>query len=412
VALAVVRSLRSPRQLSTEQELEDFEQELVDQYALAMVGSGLSDDHVSAHRTVVFEFIGFLGRPVWTAETADADGYLAWLRRERRQANNTLFSKATALRQFFDFLVVRYQGDIHQLAGCVVSQPIDEFNRPAKPYALIARVPPSDAEVEALFCGWREALPHERKFLPAARNYLAASLWRRAGLRISETAMLDIRDWRPDLGGLGKLHVRFGKGSYGRGPKSRLVPGINATGDLVDWWLTDVRHQYGEDWADPDAPMLPSERRDRHTGQRGRAGADALRNGLAEAVSIWLPAWQGRLTPHGLRHYCASSLYTQGVDLKAIQELLGHSWLSTTTRYIHVHSEHIEQAWSQANDRVAARLAGTGREERALEPADESRRTGDLEVHRDAPAAGRGGTGDQRREDVGVVDDHADYDPA
>jgi site-specific recombinase XerD len=49
-------------------------------------------------------------------------------------------------------------------------------------------------------------------------------------------------------------------------------------------------------------------------------------------------------------------LYARGVDLKAIQELLGHSWLSTTTGYIHVHDNHIEQAWADANQRVAARL--------------------------------------------------------
>jgi len=56
------------------------------------------------------------------------------------------------------------------------------------------------------------------------------------------------------------------------------------------------------------------------------------------------------------RHSCASSLYARGMDLKAIQELLGHEWLSTTTRYIHVHADHIERAWANANNRTAARL--------------------------------------------------------
>ena len=44
------------------------------------------------------------------------------------------------------------------------------------------------------------------------------------------------------------------------------------------------------------------------------------------------------------------------MDLKALQELLGHEWLSTTTQYIHVNSEHIEQAWVDANRRVTARF--------------------------------------------------------
>ena len=62
------------------------------------------------------------------------------------------------------------------------------------------------------------------------------------------------------------------------------------------------------------------------------------------------------MTPHTLRHFCASSLYQRGVDLKAIQELLGHEWLSTTTRYIHVHGDHIGRAWTEANQRIADRL--------------------------------------------------------
>jgi len=356
--LAVVRSLGLPRRLRTPAEAQDFEQELLDQWALAMAGAGHVDSSIAGERTSVVEFVRFLGRPLWTAGPEDADRYLRWLRTDRHQAASTVKDKAWTVARFFDFLLTRYAGDIHALTGVVLSQPIDEFNRPAKSDYGAGRVPPPTQDVEALFTAWRQALPTARKYLPAARDYLAASLWRRAGLRINETSMLDIRDWRPDLGELGKLHIRFGKGSSGRGPKTRLVPGLDAVDDLLGWWLTDVRHQFGDDWSDPDAPLLPSERRDPQTGRCQRVGTDALRSGLAGAVGRWLPAWNGRLTPHALRHYCASSLYERGVDLKAIQELLGHSWLATTTYYIHVHDEHIERAWSQANERVATRLIG------------------------------------------------------
>ena len=356
--LAIIRSIGSPRQLHTPAEEEDFEQELVDQWALALAATGVADRHVASQRTIAVEFARFMGRRIWTAQPDDADGFLGWLRAERRLQRVTIATKAQSLARFFDFLIQRYQGDIHALTGVVVTQPIDEFNRPAKGDHGAGRVPPPEEDVLTLFGRWREALPGTRKYLPAARDYMAASLWRRTGLRLNETAMLDIGDWRPDLGELGKLHVRFGKGSNGRGPKSRMVPGINSASELLEWWLTDVRHQFGPDWSDPDAPLLPSERRDPDTGRCTRVGGDALRTGLAGAVERWLPEWQGRLTPHALRHYCASSLYASGVDLKAIQELLGHSWLSTTTLYVHVQDEHIERAWKSANERVATRLIG------------------------------------------------------
>lgn len=359
MTLAVVRSLGTVRRLRTTTELDDFEQELIDQYALAAAGAGLTDGHIAEERSVLFALARFLPGHVWEATVQDADRFLIHQRKALGLARGTVQRKAWTLARFFDFLIGRYQGDIHALTGHVLVQPIDEFNRPVKAdYGAAVRVPPGEDEVEELFAGWAAALPSARKFLPAARDYLAASLWRRVGLRINETVLLDIRDWRPDLGEHGKLHVRFGKGSMGRGPKTRLVPAINSVCELLEWWLTDVRHQFGDDWADPDAPLLPSERRDRHSGYCGRAGDDALRSGLAGAVGVWLPGWAGRLTPHVLRHYCASSLYARGVDLKAIQELLGHDWLSTTTRYVHVHDNHIETAWAAANDRVAARLAG------------------------------------------------------
>jgi site-specific recombinase XerD len=356
VGLAVVRSLDAPRRLTTSQEYEDFEQELVDQYLLAAVGAGLADSTVAGERSALFEFIRFLGRPVWTAQPGDADRFLAH-QRKLGLARLTVVHKAQALAHFFGFVMVRYQGDIHRLTGCVVEQIIDEFNRPAQADYGAARVPPAAEEVESLFEAWRGWLPRARKFLPAARDYLAGSLWRRVGLRIRETYMLDIRDWRRDLGEYGCVHVRFGKGSRGRGYKTRLVPAINSVRELLDWWMVDVRHQFGDDFTSPDAPLLPAERlADPQTGLCRRVHDQALRDGLAGAVGRWLPSWNRRLTPHVLRHFCASSLYAQGMDLKAIQEILGHSWLSTTTRYVHVPVEHVEQAWLVANQRTAARL--------------------------------------------------------
>lgn len=354
--LAVVRSLGSGRRLRSPQELEDFEQELIDQYLLASVGAGVGDETVRQDRLVIFEFLRFLGRPLWTAQPEDADRFLRAQRKERGLARSTVYKKSIAVAQLFDFLIARYQGDVHAMTEHVLVQPIDEFNRPSNPDYGETRIPPSDDEVDTLFGGWRSTVTQSRKYLPAARDYLAASLWRRVGLRITETTMLDIRDWRPDLGEHGKLHVRHGKGSRGRGPKTRLVPAINGVDELVTWWLTDVRHQFGEDWSDPDAPLLPSERRDRDTGRCLRPGSNTLRSGFADAVARHLPTWSGRLTPHGMRHFCASSMYARGVDLKAVQELLGHEWLSTTTRYVHVHDDHIEHAWAVANDRIATRL--------------------------------------------------------
>ena len=341
MTLAAVRSIASAgERLRTAQDVEDFEQEIVDQYALAIAAAGLTDAHVSQTRAVVIEFARFAGRPLWEATCDDADRFLAEQHR-LGMAVSTRAGKAGTLAGFYEFTVSRYQGQVHRLTGHVVEQPIDEFNRQSGNSLGRVRVPPSEAEVDVLFGQWRAGIPEARKYLPAARDYVAASLWRRLGLRINESVMLDIRDWRPDLGEFGKLHVRHGKGSRGRGPKGRLVPAINGAGELIDWWLGAV--------------MLPSERHDADLARCGRVGANALRRGLAIQTQRWLPAWSGRLTPHVLRHYCASSLYGEGMDLKALQELLGHQWLSTTSGYIHVRSDHVERAWLNANHRVATR---------------------------------------------------------
>src|SRR5690606_39604444 len=64
--------------------------------------------------------------------------------------------------------------------GYVLLQPIDEFNRPSRTDYGAGRVPPPESDVERLFDGWNAWVPDARKYLTAARDYVAASLWRRS----------------------------------------------------------------------------------------------------------------------------------------------------------------------------------------------------------------------------------------
>lgn len=63
------------------QAVADFEQELVDQYALAMSAAGLTDRHIGGTRAIVIEFARSLSTPLWEATCADADAFLAQQRR-------------------------------------------------------------------------------------------------------------------------------------------------------------------------------------------------------------------------------------------------------------------------------------------------------------------------------------------
>ncbi|MBT2511666.1 site-specific integrase [Streptomyces sp. ISL-98] len=355
MSLALVRDLRSVRPTPTDEDLDAFEQDLVAGFVLARSAAGVEDGSIQAEIRAVSEFRDSMGRHLWTARPDDADRFLG--ERCRGQSHSTLSGKAFGVSVFFEYLELRHHAEIHTLTGDLVQCPIDEMNRPRDGWKLNIRIPPSDAEIAKFFDGWRDHVATTRKFLPAARNYTAAKLWSQVGLRIGESTRLDMADLKWELGPLGKVHVRFGKGSRRRGPKQRIVPLINGARDQAVWFVEEVRGQFDDAWDQPGAPFLVSERR-AADGSCGRVSTETLRAGLARAVERHLPSWQGRLSPHVLRHYCASSLYRNGVDIVAIQELLGHEWVATTMGYIHVHNSHIEDSWERAADRSAARLGG------------------------------------------------------
>lgn len=355
MALAVVRDLREQRAPTTDEELAEFETDLLAGFVLARASAGLADSTIGNDTNHLELIRDWFDRPLWEMQPTDADVYFGKVLRDAKPATRT--GRAAALAVFFEFLELRYKVELHNLTDRVVECPLDEMNRPRASVDPQLRVPPTEVEIEQLFAGWRDELTSCRKFGPAARNYAAARLATDVGLRINEVRMLDLDDVRWELGWFGKLNVRHGKGSRRKGPKPRLVPLINGADRNLCWFIEDVWGQFDGDHTRSGAPLFPSERKNTD-GSGARATADVFRRSLAEATGAHLPAWAGKLTPHVLRHYCASQLYRAGMGLFAIQELLGHSWTGTTARYIHVHRSHVEDAWMRGQQRATDRWKG------------------------------------------------------
>ncbi|BAD60771.1 tyrosine-type recombinase/integrase [Nocardia farcinica] len=355
MALAVVRSLRETRSLVTDEELADFELDVLSEFVLARASSGVGDSTIRGDTTHLGQVRQWFGRPLWEMEPQDADRYFGTVL--RRVSSSTRAARARTVVSYFEFLEIRYKVVLHEMTGRVVECPIDEVNRPRMSVDTMVRIPPTEAELEQLFTGWREDLVTCRKFAPSARNYMVARLAADVGLRVNEACMLDLDDIRWELGRFGKLNVRHGKGAFRSGPRQRLVPLINGADTALTWFVEDVWAQFDADETLPRAPLFPSERR--RAGSSGtRVTRDVIRRALGGAVDRHLPTWSGRLTPHVLRHYCASQLYRTGVDILAIQELLGHSWITTTMRYVHPYGTRVEDAVTAGHKRAAARWEG------------------------------------------------------
>jgi integrase/recombinase XerC len=142
-----------------------------------------------------------------------------------------------------------------------------------------------------------------------------------AGLRISEALAITLATWRQASGGMITI--------TGKGDKQRLVPLLPIVQQAVEAYLaSDPRPRGGHDLI--------------FLGERGGGWAPArVQAELAQLRrALNLPDY---VTPHALRHSFATDLLAGGSDLRAIQELLGHSSLTTTERYTKVDAASLHQ---------------------------------------------------------------------
>ena len=169
------------------------------------------------------------------------------------------------------------------------------------------------------------------------------------GLRVSELVGMDID------------HVAFEEEELrvlGKGNKERLVPLGSKARDAILVYLKE-------------RPTLRNERTGAQDTRALFLGRRGTRLGVRRVQTLvqrygGLGAGRSDLHPHALRHSCATHLLEGGADLRAIQELLGHSSLATTQRYTHVSLDQLLSVYDRAhplahraNSRGERALAGT-----------------------------------------------------
>jgi site-specific recombinase XerD len=249
---------------------------------------------------------------------------------------------------FHRFLEVRKAAEIEAAFGVRLACPLDEFNaaRHVSDDSPTAQAPPAPERVAAFFEFLKGRIATARKYAPAARDYALFRTLYHAGLRSEEVVMLDRADVHFPRGPFGKLHVRFGKGAKGSGPRPRWVPMLDGLDLVLRWYLDDVRGRF------PDSPVLLCDE------SGGRMAAATIRNRLRHLMSV-----EGRpdadwFSPHGMRRACATHNYERGVDLVAIQQLLGHWTVASTMRYVRPSETFIEDAYQRAISATLTELTG------------------------------------------------------
>ena len=236
----------------------------------------------------------------------------AWIGNLYSQDNNprSIQRHLSSAKGFFRFLM---KNDL------IKSSPFELVIAPKSPSNLPEVLSPEDVE---------QLLNFKPSSLIEIRDMAIVEVMYSSGLRVSETVNINIADFEEDMTFLRVL---------GKGSKTRLVPMGRFAVTAINNWLTEREKIV----ANTDALFLNSK------GTRLTVRSVQLRL-KKMAVKQGLPP----IHPHMLRHSFATHMLESSGDLRIIQELLGHSSLSTTQIYTKLDYQHLAKIYDQAHPRA------------------------------------------------------------
>jgi len=231
------------------------------------------------------------------------------------QSRGTAARKLAAIRTFLRYL--RREEAISADPGALVRTPKREVRMP---------VHLSEEEMKRLLEAPDSDDPLGR------RDKAIVELFYASGLRLSELAGLDLDDLN-----LSRKMTRV----LGKGGKERLVPFNSTAAAALRAYLKDRDKLLGDSRPSHDALFV-----------NYRGGRLTVRSIDRLVRRYAMASTRPEVSPHALRHSFATHLLQRGADLRAIQELLGHSRLSTTQRYTHLDAAQLRDVYKKSHPRA------------------------------------------------------------
>ena len=305
-----------------EKVVEGFLQHLV-------VEKGLSRNTMDAYRNDLSQFQEFIrSRLNGTSEREDAwrwvdlellNDYIADLRGRKGYRDTTTARKVAAIKSFFTYLA--QNGDIEE-------PPTESLGSPRVGRTLPKYL--TEEEIESLLEAAGQPGTAESR-----RDANILELLYATGLRVSELVSLNVQDID-----FQESYIRC----WGKGSKERIVYAhAKAMGGLQEY-LAGPRMSLVGDNKDEPALFV------NHRGERlTRQWVWTILKTYGKKAGL-----DQKITPHTLRHSFATHLLQKGASLRHVQELLGHSSISTTQVYTHLTDQHLEQEYAKSHPRGAA----------------------------------------------------------
>ena len=289
------------------------------------LGRRMSPHTVSAYLGDLHSLMEFLSldvdaTPEQLREALTQRAVRSWLARTLADggARSTIARHTAAIRNFTSWAMRE---------GILMSDPAALLSSPRADQLLPSPLDESDARV-LLNTARDEAAAGGASQI---RNWAILELTYACGLRVSEVCALDISSLNREA-----LTVRV----VGKGNKERVVPYGPPAADALDHWLVRGR------------PQLAGERSGNALFLGDKGGRIDPRIVRSMVHKMAAHAGVHDIAPHGLRHSTATHLLQGGADLRAVQEMLGHSSLSTTQRYTHVDTARLSAIYQQAHPRA------------------------------------------------------------